>query len=166
MKRLTLEDIITGVALLLVLVGASLISPSAVAAPIYLEWTNPQGDQKAADFDLSDPEQRANFRETFQNTPMVRDCTARADYAVELMAERDGGTKEKYHLEVMEASYDRTKNDPDGVVPWHIYVDFQRMVRDLHRTSGGKFFFTDPDSYWEREFRWCFIDAANWPTSW
>ena len=166
MKRLTLEDIITGVALLLVLVGASLISPSAVAAPIYLEWTNPQGDQKAADFDLSDPEQRANFRETFQNTPMVRDCTARADYAVELMAERDGGTKEKYHLEVMEASYDRTKNEPDGVVPWHIYVDFQRMVRDLHRRSGNQFFYTNLDKYWEREFRWCFIDAANWPDFW
>jgi hypothetical protein len=161
MKRLTLEDIITGILLLLVLMGASFLSPPAEATPLYFEWSNTKGDHKGS-FDLSDPEQRANFRETFKNTPKIRDCAARADYAVELMAERDDGTKEKYHLEVIAASYERTKNEPKGAVPWHIYVDFQRMVRDLHRHAGGEWLFDDADKHWDREFRWCYINAGNW----
>ncbi len=165
MKRLTYADIISGILLLLVLIGASLVSSPVTATPIYLEWQNQKGAQQGS-FEIGNPEGRANFLEVFKNNPKVRDCAARADYAVELMAKRDDGTKEKYHLEVMEASYDRTKNEPEGVVPWHIYVDFQRMVRDLHRRSGNQFFYTNLDKYWEREFRWCFIDAANWPDFW
>ncbi len=165
MKRLTCADIITGILLLLVLVGASLVSPSAAATPIYMKWRNAEGIHEGG-FDLSDPVKRAEFRDTFKTNSKITDCADLADYAVGLMEERDGGTSEGFHLEVVRLSYESTKNHPDGIIDWHHYVDFKRMVRDLHRFSGGQFFFTDPDSYWEREFRWCFVDAANWPDSW
>lgn len=165
MKRLTVKEIISGIVILLILVGASLYSPSAASAPIIMKWRNNDGIQKEG-FDLSNPAERAEFLLLFKDTADVIDCADIANYAVELMEERDAGTSEKYHLEVMRLSYENTKNEPDGVVGWHIYVDFQRMVHDLHRFSGGQFFFTDPYSYWEREFRWCFVDAANWPDSW
>lgn len=166
MNRLELEDIITGVLLLVVLVVASLVSPSTEATPIHLKWGTPQGEEKEGDFELGDLEDRAKFLKTFKNNPRVKECAGIADYAVELMKERDDGTSEGFHLEVMRVNYENTQDDPEGVVPWHVYVDFQRLVRDLHRNSGNQFFFTDPVKHWEREFRWCFINAANWPNNW
>jgi hypothetical protein len=165
MKRLTVKEIISGIVLLLILVGTSFYSPSAASTPIIMQWRTTEGIQKEG-FDLGDPVKRAEFLVFFKDNDNVIDCAGIANYAVELMEERDAGTSEEYHLEVMKASYENTKNDPDGIVPWHIYVDFQRLVHDLHRFSGGQFFFTDPYSYWEREFRWCFVDASNWPNSW
>jgi hypothetical protein len=165
MKRLTCADIITGILLLLVLVGASLFSPSAASTPIFIKWKNSEGIHEGS-FDLSDPIKRAEFRNTFKTDSQITACADLADYAVKLMKERDDGTSEGFHLEEVRLSYENTKNDPKGVIEWHVYVDFKRMVRDLHRNSGGQFFFTDPDSYWEREFRWCFISASNWPDSW
>lgn len=165
MKRLTCEDIITGILLLLVLIGASLVSPPVPATPIYLKWKNSEGVQEE-NFELGNPEGRAKFLKTFKTNPRIRECSSIADYAVELMGERDEGTSEGFHLEVMRVNYENTQDDPEGLVPWHVYVDFQRMVRDLHRNSNGQFFFTDPNKHWEREFRWCFINAANWPAEW
>jgi hypothetical protein len=165
MKRLTYADIITGILLLLVLVGGSLVSPSAAATPLFMKWKNSEGIHEGS-FDLSDPVKRTEFRDTFKTNSRITACADLADYAVTLMEERDSGTGEGFHLEVVRLSYEKTKNHPDGVIYWSLYVDFQRMVRDLHRNSGGQFFFTDPDLYWEREFRWCFVDAANWPDNW
>ena len=138
--------------------SASLLSPSVEATPIKLKWQNATGVHDGT-FDLSDPEDRKSFRETFTKNPQVLDCIARADYAVELMSERDAGTTEKYHLDTMEVNYERTKTEPEGVVAWHVYVDFQRMVRDIHRRAGRNaqlgYRHTNANVVWDREFQWC-----------
>lgn len=166
MKRFTLKRVIFGVVLLIVLVGVVSFAPTVKSAPIVLGWATPDGTRQSKEFDLGDLEERAAFLETFKKNPRIYECGKIADYAVELMEERDDGTSEGFHLEVMRVNYENTFDDPKGAVPWSVYLNFQRLVRDLHRNSGGRFFFTDSVAYWEREFRWCFIDAANWPDSW
>ena len=108
---------------------------------------------------LNNPEELAKFRAGYQDDPMVSSCFVKADNAVKFMEERDAGVTLQEHLDKVEARYEATKNDPQGVVPWHVYIDVGRMVRDIHRPAGanspGEFRYTDPREIWNREFKWC-----------
>lgn len=106
-------------------------------------------------WDLTQEDQQVQFREHYKNELRARACIARADYAVMLMHERNTGTTEEEHLEVVRQNYERTRTEPEGVVRYHIYVDFQRMVRDIHRRHGRRFSFTDANLLWEQEVWWC-----------
>jgi len=111
---------------------------------------------------LDDPDERKAFREQFANDPIVSACFRRADWAVKLIAERDEGVTKEEHLRKVKEQYEKTKLQPEGVIAWHIYIDFGRTVRDIHRSAGssaeGQYYYTDADEIWVREFRWCAID--------
>ncbi len=111
--------------------------------------------------DLNNPIDREVFRKEFAEDPKVSGCFKRADWGVKLMNERDAGTTSGEHLQKVEAQYEKTKLAPEGAVPWHVYIDFGRTVRDIHRSAGssakGEYRYTDADEVWVREFRWCAV---------
>jgi hypothetical protein len=119
-----------------------------------------QGAEKES-FDLQDPVRRAEFRKIFSEHKQLQVCFDKADYAVTLLGERDAGTTEKEHLTAVRANYEFTKTEPQGVVSKYVYVDFQRMVRDIHRRTGRNsqlgYRYTDANVVWDREFQWCAI---------
>ena len=101
-------------------------------------------------------EDRAEFRALYG--PQIGHCLERADYAVTLFKERESGTSEAAHLAEVKANYERTKGEPQGAVGYHVYVDFQRMVRDIHRRDSGGYVWTNEHVVWEREVWWCAFD--------
>ncbi len=117
------------------------------------------------EIDLIDPNERAKFRERFAADPKVAGCFRRADWGIKLMTERDAGTTKKEHLQQVDAMYEKTKLEPEGAIARHIYIDFGRTVRDIHRSAGysakGKYRYTNADEVWVREFRWCAIDHSE-----
>lgn len=112
-------------------------------------------DGNTQTWDLSERDQRVEFRALYGNDKRGGQCITLADYAVTLMKQRDEGTTESAHLAEVRANYEATKTDPRGAVAHHIYVDFQRMVRDIHRRSGSGYAWTDSGMVWEREVWWC-----------
>lgn len=110
-------------------------------------------------FDLKDPVKRTEFREIFSDHKQLQVCFQKADYAVTFFEERNAGTTEAEHLAEVRDNYERTKTEPQGAVRWHVNVDFQRMVRDIHRRTGRTsqlgYRYTDANVVWDREFRWC-----------
>ena len=112
--------------------------------------------------DLENAAERDAFRKDFADDPMVSGCFRRADFAVDLMVERDNGATLEEHLQKVEDQYEQTKLASEGAIPWHLYIDFGRTVRDVHRGAGsnseGKYRYTDPSEVWVREFRWCAVD--------
>ena len=112
-------------------------------------------------FDLKDPAKRADFRKIFADHPELQICFSKADYAITFFEERNAGTTEAEHLVAVRENYERTKTEPQGAVPWHVYVDFQRMVHDIHRRAGRNsqlgYRYTDANVVWDREFQWCAI---------
>ena len=147
---------IVGIAGLVFLALLLIFGPSREAhpAPVVID----QGKGKES-FDLQDPAERAEFRELFPDHKKLQVCFSKADYAVTFFEERDAGTTEAEHLAIVRANYERTKTEPQGVVPWHVYVDFQRMVRDIHRRAGRNaqlgYRHTNANVVWDREFQWC-----------
>lgn len=125
--------------------------------PIYISTTN--GGTLV--IDLDNEVERRVFREEFAEDPAVAKCFERADWGVHIMQERDAGTTQVEHLELLEALYEKTKLEPEGVIPWHAYIDYERTVRDVHRSAGssgkGQYFYTDPNDVWSREFKWCSV---------
>lgn len=143
----------------LILLGLMLIFvPSREAHPGPLGIAI-QKDGKREIFDLKDPVKRAEFREIFSDIPNLQACFDKADYAVTFMTGRDEGITEEEHLAEVRANYEKTKTEPQGAVKYHVYVDFQRMVHDIHRRSGRSsqlgYRYTDANVVWDREFRWC-----------
>ena len=132
-------------------------SREAHPGPIFIEH-----DGKKKTFDLRDPVKRAEFREIFSDHKQLMVCFEKADYVVTMFEERNAGTTEAEHLAEVRATYERTKNEPQGAVSWHVYVDFQRMVRDLHRRTGRNsqlgYRYTDSNVVWDREFKWCAVN--------
>jgi len=112
-------------------------------------------------FDLNNPGHVKDLRDSFSDDPMVSSCFVKADNAIAFMKERDAGVTLEEHLAKLEARYEATKDEPEGAVPWHVYLDVGRMVRDIHRSAGanakGEFRFSDPRELWNREFKWCAI---------
>ena len=115
--------------------------------------------------DLINSDERAKFRENFAADPKVSGCFRRADWGVKIMTERDAGTTSEEHLQQVDVMYEKTKLEPEGAIPWYVYVDFGRTVRDIHRSAGasakGQYRYTDADEVWVREFRWCAIDHSE-----
>lgn len=115
-----------------------------------------RGAKGTQTWDLTQMDQRVEFRALYGNDPKAGPCIARADYAVELMKRRDAGETEEDHLAEVRANYERTKSEPEGAVAYHVYVDFQRMVRDLHRRSGSdEWRYPTEGEVFEREVWWC-----------
>jgi len=129
-------------------------SREAHSSPILID----RGEGKE-EFDLTDPAKRAEFRELFPNHKALQACFSKADYAVTFFEGRDAGITEAEHLAIVRVNYERTKTESQGVIPWHVYVDFQRMVHDIHRRAGRNsqlgYRYTDANVVWDREFRWC-----------
>jgi hypothetical protein len=113
------------------------------------------------EFNLVDPIERAKFLEYQQADPMISSCIGKANYAVTIMEERDAGVTREEQLEKVRARYEKTKLEPQGSVPWHVYMDFERMVRDIYRDAGAsaksQYRNTDPNILWDHEFQWCAI---------
>jgi len=108
--------------------------------------------------DMDDPEERAKFLAVYGRAKGVPVCKDKADYIVKLMKERDAGITKEEHLQHVRDNYEKTKLDPQGAVPWHVYIDFGRMVRDVHRSSGrdaSRYNRTDADELWGHEFTGC-----------
>jgi hypothetical protein len=149
---------IIGIIGLVVLALLLILGPSREAhpGPILIE-RNAEKEK----FDLTDPVKRAEFRKIFVDHEELQVCFSKADYAITFFKERDAGTTEAEHLAEVRANYELTKLEPKGVVSWHVYVDFQRMVRDIHRRAGRNsqlgYRYTDADVVWDREFQWCAI---------
>lgn len=135
-------------------------SREAHSSPIIID----RGEGKE-EFDLQDPVRRAEFRELFPNHKRLQVCFQKADYVVTMLEERNAGTTEAEHLAAVRANYEHTKSEPQGAVQWHVYVDFQRMVRDLHRRTGRYsqlgYRYTDANVLWDREFRWCALSGER-----
>jgi hypothetical protein len=131
---------------------ATLITTNLQAAsPIIVNTTN--GGQLL--IDLDNPIDRKVFREQFANDPRVAACFERADFAIELMTERDAGVTQAAHLELVRKEYEKL-----DMVPWYVFVDVGRLVRDVHRSAGSNtegFRYTDSDELWVREFKWCAV---------
>jgi hypothetical protein len=115
--------------------------------------------------DLNNPIDRKVFREQFAADPKVSGCFRRADWGVKLMTERDAGTTKKEHLQQVEVMYEKTKLESEGAIAWHVYIDFGRTVRDIHRSAGssakGQYRYTNADEVWVREFKWCAVDRSG-----
>ena len=110
-------------------------------------------------WDLTKMGQRVEFRALYG--AQIPACIERGDYAVRMMKERDSGTPESAHLAEVKANYEATKAQPEGAVGWHVYVDFQRMVRDLHRTDGSGYVWKTEGVVWEREVWWCVFPGST-----
>lgn len=123
------------------------------------EVTIRDGDGNEQSWDLTQMAQRAEFRALYGKTAGV--CLSRADYAAKLMDERDGGKSESAHLAEVKAHYEKTRHDPEGAVAHHIYVDFQRMVRDIHRVDSSGYVWKDRWGVWEREVWWCILPGRR-----
>jgi hypothetical protein len=112
-------------------------------------------------FNLVDPTERAEFLAYSQADPMISSCIGKANYAVTIMEERDAGVTREEQLEKVRARYEKTKLEPQGSVPWHVYMDFERMVRDIYRDAGasakGQYRNTDANILWDHEFQWCAV---------
>ncbi len=135
-------------AVLLAILGFIVLGRDAMGAPKTIR--GPEGSQT---WDLMEWDQRVEFRALYAQ--QLAHCFERGDFAVDLMKERDGGSTEESHLELMRSNYETSKTDGGKPVAHHVYVDFQRMVRDLHRSHRGQYQFTDPKRVWEREVWWC-----------
>jgi hypothetical protein len=111
--------------------------------------------------DLNDDAQREGFITRFGKLAGLAVCFNKADYTTAYMEERDAGVLLATHIGEVRAQYEQTKLDPQGAVPWHVYIDFERLVRDVHRLNGrnakSKYRYTDPKELWNREFKWCAI---------
>jgi hypothetical protein len=131
-------------------------SREAHPAPVVID----RGAEKES-FDLQDPAKRIEFREIFSDHKELQVCFSKADYAVTFFEERNAGTTEAEHLVVVRDNYERTKTEPGGAVPWHVYVDFQRMVRAVHRRTGRNlqlgYRYADANVVWNLEFQWCAV---------
>ena len=110
-------------------------------------------------WDLMDMGQRVEFRALYGN--QVGHCFERADYAKGLAERRDKGETEADHLAEVRANYERTKTEPRGAVSRAVYVDFQRMVRDIHRTDSSGYQWKDVNEIWEREVWWCIFPGQT-----
>lgn len=156
MKHSRTRILITAAVLLLLLFG---IVNQAQGGPIFMRWTDASGDQRRT-FDLTNPDVREEFRAIFGHIPRVKNCLQRADYATQLFHRRNRGETEEAHLAEVRGLYEKTKGQPEGAVAWYVYVDFQRMVRDLHRRNseraGGGYVISKPLIAWDHEFRFCF----------
>jgi len=112
-------------------------------------------------FNLVDPTERDEFLKRFTDDPMVTSCIQKADYAVTIMNERDSGITREEQLKKVRARYEKTKLEPQGSVPWYVYIDFERMVRDIYRDAGrsakSQYRNTDSNILWDHEFQWCAI---------
>lgn len=104
-------------------------------------------------WDLMERDQRIEFRALYGN--QIGHCFQRADFAAELTDKRDAGETERQHLDLMRANYEASKKDGGTPIAHHVYVDFQRMVRDIHRTDGSGYTWKDRWAVWEREVWWC-----------
>ena len=125
------------------------------ASPIVVNTSN--GGQLL--IDLDNPIDRKVFREQFANDPRVAACFERADFAIELMTERDAGVTQNEHLQLVREEYEKLKN-----VPWYVFVDIGRLVRDVHRSAGSNtegFRYSDANELWVREFKWCAVDPSG-----
>ena len=129
----------------------------AALKPNYLTFRTNQGTH--VQIDLHDAGAVAEFREAHKDDPFVSNCFVKADYAVKTMGERDAGVTLLQHLDKLEARYEASKDDPQGAIPWLMYSDSQRMVRDIHRSAGshgqGGYRYTNSTEVWAREFKWC-----------
>ncbi len=112
-----------------------------------------RGAEGEQTWDLMDMEQRVEFRALYGN--QIGHCFKRGDFAKDLTEERDAGKTEKEHLDLMRSNYEASKTDGGKPIAHHVYVDFQRMVRDIHRTDGSGYVWKDGDIVWEREVWWC-----------
>lgn len=132
---------------------------SVSAGSVFMRWHNSTtGEIKEGIFDLRDPATRMEFLTMFSGKmAKVEECADRANYAIDIMKERDAGVTEEQHLNVMRENYENTFDDPEGPVPRYMYVDFNRMVRDLHRRHYDGYTYTDSNVVWAREFRFCFL---------
>lgn len=132
------------------------------AVPLTLRWVE-DGHERRGMFDLKIPEQRAKFLEILSKNERVTACASKANLAVEMMRERDEGTPISEHMAEIKKGYEEEKP------PWHIYVDLQRVVNDVHRQNspraGGGYQFTDENDLWERQFVFCTSRGIQIPTS-
>jgi hypothetical protein len=93
----------------------------------------------------------------FHNVMMKHDrsieaaCATKALMAVGLMEERDAGKTEAEHLAMLDERMVETKKK------WHyLFVDLQRMIRDIHRThSNGDFKYDDRVVFYRLEVLGC-----------
>lgn len=107
-------------------------------------------------FDLAESaEDRERFRDLFSEQPGVQQCINNADFAADLVRDRDAGATEQSRLQQMRDRYEASFEDPAGAISRHIYVDFLRMVRDVYRRDRSGYAITDPNVAWEREIWWC-----------
>jgi hypothetical protein len=116
-------------------------------------------DGKREQYDLLDPTSRAKFRGYFEHNIRMAHCFIKADLAIRFIKERDTGTTIQEHIDIVRGMYEETKTQPEGAVPWSLYIDYERMVRDVHRRQGRDtvrgYALNNPDIAWDREFRWC-----------
>ena len=135
---------------------ATLITTNLQAAsPIVVNTTN--GGQLL--IDLDNPMERGVFRKEFSHDPQMASCFERADFAIELMTERDAGVTQDEHLQLVREEYEKLEN-----VPWYVFVDIGRLVRDVHRSAGSNtegFRYTDSSELWVREFKWCAVSDPS-----
>ena len=111
--------------------------------------------------DLNNDAHRAGFRNHFMGTrTTLGRCIEKADNGVAAMHDRDAGITLAQHLTSLENDYETAKLAGENVV-WHEYIDFIRMVRDIHRLGGhgteSKYKRTDASAIWNHEFKWCAI---------
>ena len=152
--------LLIGAALLLVLVVIVCFAPrTAGAKPT--QYRAPDGS--AVTLDIAQEDDRDTFLEIFAEDEKAQACGLRADYAMELVYRRDRGESEEMHLAEVKDNYERTRDEPEGAVAYHVYVDFQRMVRDIHRLASTRdssslqlFKWDDGNVFWEREWKWCY----------
>lgn len=143
--------------LILMLLGMCILSGviMAFSAEATSEITIVTTDGGSMVFNLENPVDRGVLRTKFARDPRMVHCLERADWAVDLMEERDAGRTQDYHLQRVREEYEKTEN-----IPRFIFVDYGRTVRDVHRSAGSNtegFRYTDPNELWIREFKWCAI---------
>lgn len=147
--------IISLIGLALLAAGLFIFTKEAHAAEVEITVTG--GENRA--FNLVDPVQRGEFIELLSDNRAIKSCINKADYAVQFMKERDEGITKEGHLKNVRDQYEQTKLEPQGAVPWHVYIDFERLVRDVHRSAGSNaesgYRNTDPNILWDHEFRGC-----------
>lgn len=156
-KEATRFMVLVVVLLVTCVISIAFIASKAQAAEI--EITVEGGENRS--FDLVDPVARGEFIELLSNNRAIKSCINKADYAVQFMKERDEGVTKEGHLQNVRDQYEQTKLEPQGAVPWHVYIDFERLVRDVHRSAGanakGEYRNTDPNILWDHEFRGCAV---------
>ena len=139
----------------------------------FTAWTNVHAGSKSTiglyvngvpvQYDLSTPEGREAIQKDLAGDYNASVCFRKAGYAVSFMKRRDQGVTLEEELQNVRDQYEQTKLEPEGAIPWSVYIDFERMVRDIHRHVGSgakrEYWYTESGDVWAREFRWCVLPS-------